>query len=104
VNTVDAGPAPCSTALSFSVCIECCNDRNPAALPIFQNAVYGCACSDCYSLCSATVCDTGMSRPSGGCLMCVKQAGNTPGCSSRYGNCANDATCAPYVACIQTCQ
>ncbi len=104
MNMIDAGPAACSTALSFSVCVECCNDRNPAALPIFQGAVYGCACSDCYSLCSATVCDTGVSRPSGGCLMCVTQAGDTPGCSSRYGNCATDVTCAPYLDCIKTCK
>jgi hypothetical protein len=104
MNTVDAGPAPCSTALSFSVCVECCNDRYTSALPKFQTAVYGCACSDCYQLCSATVCDTNTSRPSGGCLMCVVQANDTVGCSNRYGNCSSDPVCAPYLACIQTCK
>jgi hypothetical protein len=44
-----------------------------------------------------------MSRPSGGCIMCITQANDTPGCSNRFGNCATTASCAPYLACIQTC-
>jgi hypothetical protein len=69
----------------------------------FQADLYGCACSDCYSLCSVTLCDTNTSRPSGDCVNCIEQAGNTPGCANKDTLCSSDPSCAPYGVCVNSC-
>src|SRR5262249_52454887 len=46
----EGGVPPCNSAPFSDVCVGCCADRNPDGVRSFQAYLYGCACSNCYSL------------------------------------------------------
>ena len=86
-----------------STCLECCKDEHPASVSVYAGAAYGCACADCYTLCSITLCDTGNQNPTAECMICIRQSMASVSCAPLRNTCLNDATCAPLWRCTDQC-
>jgi hypothetical protein len=69
----------------------------------FSLAMYGCACSGCYSACSASLCDSNTPQPSNGCLACIKANLGGADCTTGWQTCKASALCGPYGACVLGC-
>jgi hypothetical protein len=90
-------------AMSTVQCVDCCKQKFPEAVMTFVNSLYGCACSQCYTDCSTTLCDAVFS-PNSTCVACIRLYANaTSGCTNVPGACTVDPACAALWACLDTC-
>ena len=108
----DPGPAPtpdagtttgtCSATTGQDACYTCCEDTNPGALDILDQAFGNCICdaSACGNACATTACNGIAPAPGSTCDQCI---GAYYGTCDQYATsrCQNNATCAKMLACDQ---
>ena len=86
---------------TYPACLTCCK-QNVEGMKAFQQYLYGCACSDCYALCSATLCDTNDTNPTPECLACVK-AQTSDICQRARQSCQTNTACGTFATCSFGC-
>lgn len=96
-GAVEAGTS-CSGPTK-SVCVDCCKELHADAVADYSAFSYGCACSDCYSLCAVTLCDSQTPSPSIECITCMRDHRGSAGC----GPDACTGACGELWNCVETC-
>jgi hypothetical protein len=86
---------------TYPTCLACCKE-NVEGMRAFQQYMYGCACSDCYTVCAATLCDTNDTNPSPECIACV-EAQNSEVCRNSRSSCQTNTPCGRFATCSFEC-
>jgi hypothetical protein len=89
-------------------CSYCCAQEVPSGSTgssnvVFSLALYGCACSACYSVCDSSLCNAQAPLPSIACLSCIRANSGGGECKSEWDQCTTDPVCGAFGSCAFAC-
>jgi hypothetical protein len=100
ISGVCGGPDVQCTSQPLMNCVDCCTTDHMAGADVWDRLASTCSCTTCLSTCGLLLCPS--PAPAGDATSC--QSCLNASCQASVINaCMNDATCAPFGACLTAC-